>query len=131
MEVDSIRVGAVDEAEEDLILLVKSASGEEEVGAAGRHLKGVILQQSLPHLSHLGAQRENGSQENASEPGFITVRTPKHDPSQEDASELGVMFTGPDCYKLIRSLESPLWAWALERGPQGPVGSCAQGMGDI
>lgn len=77
MEVDSIRVGAVDEAEEDLILLVKSASGEEEVGAAGRHLKGVILQQSLPHLSHLGAQ--HGSQENA--------------------SELGVMFTGPDCYK--------------------------------
>ena len=54
MEVDAIRVVAVD-ASEDVILLVKSASGEEEVGAVGPQLKGVILQQSLPHLSHLGA----------------------------------------------------------------------------
>lgn len=57
VEVDTIREGAVEEAQEDLILLVRAASGEEEVGAAGRRLKGVILRQSLPHLSHLGAPR--------------------------------------------------------------------------
>ena len=59
VEVDTIREAAVEEAQEDLILLVRGASGEEEVGAAGRRLKGVILQQALPHLSHLGALPSN------------------------------------------------------------------------
>ena len=40
---------------EDTVLLVKSATGDEEVGAMGGVLKGVILCHSLPHLSHLGA----------------------------------------------------------------------------
>lgn len=39
----------------DTVLLVRSATGDEEVGAMGGALKGVILCHSLPHLSHLGA----------------------------------------------------------------------------
>ena len=39
---------------QDAVLLVASASGDEEVAALGRNLKGIILQQDLPHLSHLG-----------------------------------------------------------------------------
>jgi hypothetical protein len=35
-------------------VLLRSASGDEEVGAAGPNLKGVVLTQDLPHLSHLG-----------------------------------------------------------------------------
>lgn len=53
---DRIEAGALPEGSSDpVILLVKAASGDEEVGAAGANLKGVILSHSLPHLSHLGA----------------------------------------------------------------------------
>lgn len=38
-----------------VVLLVRKATGDEEVSAAGGQLRGVILAQSLPHLSHLGA----------------------------------------------------------------------------
>ena len=40
---------------QDAILLVESATGDEEVAALGRNLRGIILRQDLPHLSHLGA----------------------------------------------------------------------------
>ena len=39
-----------------VVLLVRKATGDEEVSAAGGQLRGVILAQSLPHLSHLGAR---------------------------------------------------------------------------
>lgn len=56
MEVDRIEAGALPEGTDDpVVLLVKGASGDEEVGAAGANLRGVILCHSLPHLSHLGA----------------------------------------------------------------------------
>ena len=55
VSVDRIEAGALPEGSSDpVILLVKEASGDEEVGAAGANLKGVILSHSLPHLSHLG-----------------------------------------------------------------------------
>ena len=54
VEVDRIEPGALDEAKEPVVLLVKRASGDEEIGAAGVDLKGVILCHGLPHLSHLG-----------------------------------------------------------------------------
>lgn len=56
VEVDSIQPGAIEgeNINDDVVLLVKNASGDEEVGATGLQLKGVILQHSLPHLSHLG-----------------------------------------------------------------------------
>lgn len=38
-----------------VVLLLRRASGDEEVGAAGPGLRGVILAHALPHLSHLGA----------------------------------------------------------------------------
>ena len=51
-------VASVEDAQlaggEDTVLLVKGATGDEEVGAMGGALKGVILCHSLPHLSHLG-----------------------------------------------------------------------------
>lgn len=40
--------------DQDVIVLVNEASGDEEVGALGAKLKGVILAHSLPLLSHLG-----------------------------------------------------------------------------
>lgn len=53
--VERMEVGALPEGSDDpIILLVKKASGDEEVGAAGANLRGVILSHSLPHLSHLG-----------------------------------------------------------------------------
>ena len=56
LEVERLEAGAIPEGTDDpVVLLVHSASGDEEVGAAGANLKGVILRQSLPHLSHLGA----------------------------------------------------------------------------
>lgn len=39
---------------EPVVVLLKQASGDEEVAASGRMLKGVVLAQELPHLSHLG-----------------------------------------------------------------------------
>lgn len=44
-----------------LILLVKKASGEEEIKATGLNVAGGVLQHELPHLSHLGvrARKEN------------------------------------------------------------------------
>ena len=38
-----------------MILLVKRASGDEEITATGIDVRGVLLCQALPHLSHLGA----------------------------------------------------------------------------
>ena len=57
-EVDRIEAGALgaDSASGPVVLLVKSASGDEEVGAAGIDLKGVLLCHTVPHLSHLGVQ---------------------------------------------------------------------------
>lgn len=40
----------------DVVLLVREADGDEELGAAGSRLKGVVLCQGLPHLSHLGVR---------------------------------------------------------------------------
>ena len=56
VEVDRMDAGAL-EANPGcpLVLLVKAASGDEEVGALSVDLKGVILCHGLPHLSHLGA----------------------------------------------------------------------------
>ena len=55
MAVDRLEAGALPEGSSDpVVLLVKAASGDEEVGAAGANLQGVILRHSLPHLSHLG-----------------------------------------------------------------------------
>lgn len=57
-QVDRIQPGALEGAapDEDVVLLVKEASGDEEVGATGLRLRGVILAHSLPHLSHLGVR---------------------------------------------------------------------------
>ncbi|KAK9806472.1 hypothetical protein WJX73_000758 [Symbiochloris irregularis] len=57
-EVDTMEAGALsgDAAAGPLVLLVKSASGDEEVGAAAIDLRGVLLCHSLPHLSHLGVR---------------------------------------------------------------------------
>ncbi len=40
--------------DEGVVLLLRRASGDEEVGVAGPGLRGVILAHALPHLSHLG-----------------------------------------------------------------------------
>ena len=59
MAVDRLEAGALPEGSSDpVVLLVKAASGDEEVGAAGANLKGVILRHSLPHLSHLGGDKK-------------------------------------------------------------------------
>ncbi|GAQ78092.1 water dikinase [Klebsormidium nitens] len=63
VSVDRIEPGALTSAAKGgpLILLVKEASGDEEVKAAGEEVKGVVLCQELPHLSHLGVRaRQEG-----------------------------------------------------------------------
>lgn len=60
MEVDAIEAGALTDTEEPVVLLVKRASGDEEVGACGVNLRGVILCHGLPHLSHLGEPFADG-----------------------------------------------------------------------
>ncbi|XP_024534041.1 phosphoglucan, water dikinase, chloroplastic isoform X1 [Selaginella moellendorffii] len=56
-EVQKIVPGSLpSSAEGPVILLVKQADGDEEVRAAGPNVAGVILQQELPHLSHLGVR---------------------------------------------------------------------------
>ncbi len=42
--------------EEGVILLLQEADGDEEVGAAGGNVRGVLLAHGLPHLSHLGVR---------------------------------------------------------------------------
>lgn len=40
-----------------VVLLLRAADGDEEVAAAGRCVRGIVLTQELPHLSHLGERR--------------------------------------------------------------------------
>lgn len=57
VEVDRIVPGALPASVTGpLILLVKQADGNEEVKAAGANVAGVVLQQELPHLSHLSVR---------------------------------------------------------------------------
>lgn len=62
LKVPLLEPGCLDAAKgKDCILLVESASGDEEVSALGGNLRGIILQQDLPHLSHLGVRtRQEG-----------------------------------------------------------------------
>lgn len=54
VECERLEPGAVgDAADGPVVALVWSADGDEEVSAAGRHVKGVVLARDLPHLSHL------------------------------------------------------------------------------
>jgi phosphoglucan,water dikinase len=59
IEVDRIAPGVLPPAaqqQEGIILLVRHADGDEEVSAAGPGVRGVVLAQELPHLSHLGVR---------------------------------------------------------------------------
>lgn len=55
-EVERIEPGVLqgEAAQGPVVLLVNAASGDEEVGAAGIDLRGVLLCHTVPHLSHLG-----------------------------------------------------------------------------
>lgn len=46
--------GLAEQLREPAVVVVRNASGDEEVGSAGPNLKAVVLCHSLPHLSHLG-----------------------------------------------------------------------------
>ncbi|GIL76478.1 hypothetical protein Vretimale_6018 [Volvox reticuliferus] len=47
--------------DEGVVLVVRRASGDEELGPLGPQLRGVVLLQELPHLSHLGVRaRQDG-----------------------------------------------------------------------
>lgn len=58
--VDSISPETMEAAcqghDDNVVLLVHRADGDEEVGALGGRLQGVVLCQELPHLSHLGVR---------------------------------------------------------------------------
>lgn len=54
VEVGQIDPEILSNLEKSTVLLVKAASGDEEIGGFKENLKGIILAQSLPHLSHLG-----------------------------------------------------------------------------
>ncbi|GLI64789.1 hypothetical protein VaNZ11_008194 [Volvox africanus] len=47
--------------DEGVVLVVRRADGDEELGPLGSRLRGVVLLQELPHLSHLGVRaRQDG-----------------------------------------------------------------------
>jgi hypothetical protein len=54
IELHQLDPAALASYSEPVVVLLKSASGDEEVAAVGPLLKGVVLAQDLPHLSHLG-----------------------------------------------------------------------------
>jgi len=54
IELQQLDPAALASYSEPVVVLLKSASGDEEVAAVGPLLKGVVLAQDLPHLSHLG-----------------------------------------------------------------------------
>ena len=57
VEAERLEPGALGmDGGEPVVLLLRGASGDEELGANGGALRGVILAHSLPHLSHLGAR---------------------------------------------------------------------------
>ncbi|KAL4852989.1 Phosphoglucan [Chlorella vulgaris] len=62
LRVDTLEPGCLDAANgKDAILVVSSATGDEEVASLGANLRGIVLQQDLPHLSHLGVRtRQEG-----------------------------------------------------------------------
>mmetsp|Transcript_26383 Transcript_26383/g.66311 ORF Transcript_26383/g.66311 Transcript_26383/m.66311 type:complete len:950 (-) Transcript_26383:1236-4085(-) len=53
--VDALDPAMLEGLKRDTILLVKHATGDEEVSGPG-HLKGIILEREIPHLSHLGVR---------------------------------------------------------------------------
>jgi len=55
VELQRLDPGALAAETDPVVLLLREADGDEEVAAAGRCVKGIILTQELPHLSHLGA----------------------------------------------------------------------------
>ena len=64
VEVDCITPGGISgvtSPDEPIVLVVRSATGDEEVGTTGCNVKGVVLCHDLPHLSHLGVRaRQEG-----------------------------------------------------------------------
>ncbi len=54
VEAQRLDVGLLESEKQPVVLLLREADGDEEVGAAGPCVKGIILTQELPHLSHLG-----------------------------------------------------------------------------
>ncbi len=57
VEVPRLDPAAMANIKEPVVLLVRTADGDEEVGSLGGNLRGIVLLQELPHLSHLGAPR--------------------------------------------------------------------------
>ncbi|EFJ49323.1 hypothetical protein VOLCADRAFT_90138 [Volvox carteri f. nagariensis] len=53
------------EEEEGVVLVVRRAEGDEELGPLGPRLRGVVLLQELPHLSHLGVRARQDRREAA------------------------------------------------------------------
>lgn len=54
VELRRLDPGALQGLRDPVVLLLREADGDEEVAAAGRCVKGIVLTQELPHLSHLG-----------------------------------------------------------------------------
>lgn len=57
VEAESLEPSVLKEyAGRDVVMLLRRAEGDEEVTAAGRNLRAIVLLQELPHLSHLGVR---------------------------------------------------------------------------
>ncbi|KAF6253313.1 pyruvate phosphate dikinase [Scenedesmus sp. NREL 46B-D3] len=56
VELQELDPSALATFDEPVVVLLRSASGDEEVSASGHQLQGVVLTQDLPHLSHLGVR---------------------------------------------------------------------------
>jgi phosphoglucan,water dikinase len=57
LEANALQPGCLDAAGgKDAVLVVRAATGDEEIAALGGNLRGVILRHEVPHLSHLGVR---------------------------------------------------------------------------
>lgn len=63
LSVDSLEPGCMGSISpgKNAILLLKEATGDEEVSTLGPQLKGILLKQEIPHLSHLGVRARQES----------------------------------------------------------------------
>jgi phosphoglucan, water dikinase len=92
-----------------VVLLVRNATGDEEVSAGGGRLRGVILAHSLPHLSHLGAGGFTAS----------TAVSPRMYPEES----IGVQH-GPPCWHRNADTLLPLRSGVRARQERVPFVTC-------
>lgn len=107
-EVDRIEAGALsaDLASGPVVLLVRAATGDEEVGAAGIDLKGVLLCHTVPHLSHLG---------NSLASGIVGALASVLHCSSSCSDEIGLVRLAGSCHVIKLLIQAPAYTCCISQ----------------